>query len=320
MQLQKIRKYLPPGIIIFLRTIIGYVPELFPEQHHEGNWGARYYYSVWLRHLITAYKNGFQSIPQVIVEFGPGGSFGVGLAALLSGAERYQGLDAVSHFNIDVNLGILEEIQDLFFNRTKIPAEDEFPNLRPHLDSYEFPHHILSGDHLKSTLSINRINTIRKAIINVGQDDNLISYNAPYNIRTVKKESADLIISQAVLEHIDNLRQTYESMYFWLKKGGFISNTIDYKSHDTSSKWNGHWKYSDLMWRLIRGRKPYLINRYPHSTHVDLLEESGFQIVCDLRYKDDISGIGRDQLSARFVGLSDEDLVISGAFIQAVKK
>lgn len=303
-----------------MRIIIGFVPELFPRQHQERNWGSRYYYSVWLRHLIMAHKYGFQSIPRVIVEIGPGGSLGVGLAALLSGVERYQGLDAVNLFNVKDNLVMLQQLYELFVNRTTISDKNELPNLRPHLEYYAFPHHILTEDHLKLALDRNRIAIIREVILNVGQDDNLISYNAPYNIRDLKSESVDLIISQAALEHIDDLEQTYEAMYFWLKNGGFTSNKIDYTSHETSQKWNGHWGYSDLVWRLIRGRKPYLINRFPHSTHVDLLKKAGFEIVCDLREQADNPGIGRGHLSARFAGISEEDLLTSGAFIQAVKK
>jgi hypothetical protein len=318
MQLPNIKKYVPPWLKVYFRIIIGYFPEIFPEQHHEKNPGGRYYYSVWLRHLVNAYENGFKSIPRVVVELGPGGSLGVGLAALLSGAERYEGLDMVNLFHIQVNVKILEEIQELFLNRAKIPAEDEFPKVRPHLKSYEFPHHILDQDHLKLTLDRNRIDSIRNAIINVGLHNNLIHYHVPYSIKSLKPVSADLIISQAVLEHVDNLVETYDAMYFWLKKGGFVSNTVDFKSHETSLEWNGHWRYSDMAWRVIRGRRPYLINRYPHSTHVALLKKSGFEIVCDL-CDHNPSGIGRDQLSARFSTLSQEDIVTSGTFIQAVK-
>src|SRR2546426_12622447 len=52
-----------------------------------GTNNPRYCYSVWLRHLVTLLPFGFQIKGARIAELGPGDSIGVGLAALLSGAE-----------------------------------------------------------------------------------------------------------------------------------------------------------------------------------------------------------------------------------------
>ena len=56
-----------------------------------GTSSARYCYSVWLRHLVIAYKNGFVEHPKVVAELGPGDSLGIGLSALISGADAYYG-------------------------------------------------------------------------------------------------------------------------------------------------------------------------------------------------------------------------------------
>ncbi|MDQ3810989.1 MAG: hypothetical protein M3336_11920, partial [Chloroflexota bacterium] len=111
----------------------------------------------------------------------------------------------------------------------------------------------------------------------------------------------------------------YDSMYRWLKPGGFMSHTIDFRAHDTSSSWYGHWTYSDFGFRVVRGKRPYMLNREPHSTHVELLRKLGFEIVCDVPTKE-TAGAPRERLAPRFRGLSDEDLTTSGAFIQAVKR
>src|SRR5712692_896358 len=58
-----------------------------------GTDNPRYCYSVWLRHLVTLVPHGFHIKGARIGEFGPGDSVGTGLAALLSGAEHYVGLD-----------------------------------------------------------------------------------------------------------------------------------------------------------------------------------------------------------------------------------
>ena len=67
-----------------------------------------------------------------------------------------------------------------------------------------------------------------------------------------------------------------------------------------------------------KGRRPYLLNRLPHSSHSALLKKAGFSILRDLPFKD-TSGIKRAALAACFSGLTDEDLVTSGVFIQAGK-
>src|SRR6185312_8607882 len=58
-----------------------------------GTDNPRYCYSVWLRHLTTLQSCGFQVKGARVGELGPGDSIGIGLAALLSGAEYYIGLD-----------------------------------------------------------------------------------------------------------------------------------------------------------------------------------------------------------------------------------
>ena len=72
------------------------------------------------------------------------------------------------------------------------------------------------------------------------------------------------------------------------------------------------------MWKLIKGKRPYLLNREPHSTHITILQEKGFRIVCDKRIRSR-SGLTRDDLAEEFKSISDDDLFTCGAFIQAVK-
>ena len=84
-------------------------------------------------------------------------------------------------------------------------------------------------------------------------------------------------------------------------------------------KWNGHWAYSDFAWELIKGKRPYFINRQPHSAHIDILKKNGSELVCDIRDIDN-SGIDRSQLASIFKNISNDDMTTCTAFIQAVKK
>lgn len=287
-----------------------------------GTISARYCYTVWLRHLTIAHKNGLSPQLDTIAELGPGDSIGIGLAALISGANKYYALDAVKYARNKRNIKIFDELVTLFKAREKIPDEIEFPRIKFCLDSYDFPSHILTEKHLGEALKQDRLDSIRKALLNLdGGDENgiQISYCVPwYDLAVVKENSIDMIYSQAVMEHVDNLDYTYEVLHRWLKPSGFLSQDVDFRSHGTASKWNGHWGYSDFVWKLMRGKLPYLLNRRLHSEHINLLEKFGFKIVCDLKTKD-TSGIKRESLAPKFKDMSDDDLITSTAFIQAIK-
>lgn len=227
-------------------------------------------------------------------------------------------MDIVEHANIDRNLKIFNELVTLFKNLEDIPGEDEHPGVKPYLDTYEFPRNILADNRLEHALEKNRIDRIRNSISNPNHENSIIKYRVPwFDSNVVEKESMDLIYSQAVLEHVDALRNTYKSMRLWLKPDGLISNQIDFKCHGTAQEWNGHYTYSDFIWKLIRGRRPYLLNRETYSKHIDILKEEGFKIVCNKTIKSR-SNINRNSLAERFKYISDDDT--SGAFIQAIKQ
>lgn len=285
-----------------------------------GSDSARYCYSVWLRHLVMAKKNGLNPYPKRIAELGPGDSLGIGLAALISGCDTYIALDVIEHSNKKRNIAIFDEILALFKDRAAIPGEEEFPNVKPFLEDYAFPSDIFDDTRLQQALEPSRIGKIRNAIERSQREDALIQYKVPwYDADIVEMESLDMIYSQAVLEHVDDLRKVYKLMHLWLKSNGFMSHQIDFKSHGTADEWNGHWAYSDFMWKLIRGKRPYLLNRIPHSTHIAMMKEEGFDIVCDQTIETE-SLITKDQLAPQYKSLSDKDLITSGTFIQSVRK
>lgn len=287
---------------------------------------ARYCYSVWLRHLIMATKYGLPRHPRTIAELGPGDSLGIGLAALLSGANTYYAFDVVSFAKKEKNTYILNELIKLFTKRASIPNEKEFPRVKPFLDSYHFPHSILTDDFLHQSLQPERIQHIRNTLDalsnkNVNNTSPIfIKYITPwYSSSMIQKNTIDMIFSQATLEHIDDLETTYRSLYDWLHDDGIMSHQIDFKCHGTANEWNGHWTYSDFVWKYgIRGNRTYLLNREPHSTHIKLLKKNHFHIVADIQYpmKNNLSS---DKLSPRFHHITKDDLNTSGAFLIARK-
>lgn len=270
-----------------------------------------------------AHENGLSAQPGVVAEIGPGDSLGMGLAALFSGADKYFAFDIVKHINKERNVKVLDELVGLFSNREDIPDVFESYKIKPYLKSHSFPGHILTDECLERSLSQERIDSIRDALLNLDKVSDVktqIRCFAPwYDSDILEEESVDMIISHAVLEHVDDIELTLEEVCRWLKPGGFVSFYINLSSHSMSVKWNGHWACSDFVWKLVRGKRPYLLNRQPCSRYIDVLQKLGFEIVCDVKYKDN-SGVGRLHLAPKFENISDEDLATRGTFIQAIKK
>ena len=216
---------------------------------------------------------------------------------------------------------MLNELVQLFNKRTARPRK-AWPDYDCYLDKNLFPSHILTSQILDSALSEQRIELIRQALAGLEKADNevKIKYVAPWTDgKALEKGVVEVIISHSVMEHVEDIDKAYSAMYEWLKPGGFISHQIDFRSHGTAETWNGYWTYSEIMWRIMSGKLPYLINRQPCSAHISVLTKLGFDIVC-FQKRHENSGIKRTQLDSRWQSLSDDDLKCSGLFIQAKKR
>jgi hypothetical protein len=126
-----------------------------------------------------------------------------------------------------------------------------------------------------------------------------------------------MVFSQAVMEHVQDIAGTYAALNRWLRPGGFMSHTIDFRCHGTTERWNGHWTVSDFVWKFVQGGRPYLLNRRPYSSHLTELTKAGFQIA-GTRLTHGVP-LSRQNLAPNFRYLSDADLSVSGAFVQAIK-
>jgi hypothetical protein len=310
----------------YLKGIATYIPGLYPylvDWVRPGKTGgtdsARYCYSIWLRHLVAARENGLPTEPEVVAELGPGDSLGTGAAALLCGAETYYALDVVKYATNERNLQMVDELAELFQERAPIPDPSEFPEALPPLARYDFPAHILSGARMKRMLAPARIESIKRAFAKPHSRNSIqVQYHVPWDdVSVIQTGAVDMIVAQAVMEHVRDPEGTYRSLSQWLKPTGYLSQTIDFRSHGTAEQWNGHWSYSDCEWKLVQGRRPYLLNRQPHSVHLELLTRCGFKIVCDRPFKGK-HGLQRGQLAKRFRRLSEDDLTIASTFIQAL--
>jgi SAM-dependent methyltransferase len=272
-----------------------------------GSNSPRYCYAVWMRHLVTLAACGVTVKDAAVGELGPGDTTATGLAALLSGARTYVGLDAISYpgnANLDM---MLEELARLFLRREPIPDHREFPRVRPRLDSYDFPAGLIDTRMLDA-----KIRVLRGALKEGATNGDVISYRAPWtSVFDVAPGSLDVIFSQAVLQYVDDLEKAYQAMFTWLKPGGTCSHATGLGANNFSPYWNGHWAYTDREWRMVRGRREFLLNRATLSTHIAYARRAGFQVVLHSReYATD--GLPIAALSRRFQEHDEEDLRTRG--------
>src|SRR5436190_6467751 len=264
-----------------------------------------YCYAVWLRHLVTLSEYGFKVKGSRVGELGPGDSLGVGVAAVLSGAEWYVGLD-VFPFSSSANLaGMSDEVARLFERRAPIPGDDQFPRMRPKMQSYAFPERLVDLTDFGA-----RAARIRREIGNgVGTgagEERLLNYRAPWSAQHVERGSLDVVLSQGVLQCVDQLDDTYRDMFAWLKPGGYASHAVGFAATYLSPRWNGHWAYSDWEWRLVRGKREFLLNREPLSTHLRSARKAGFTVLRVGKEFED-GGLPVHRLAARYRRLDPED-------------
>jgi len=301
----------------FIKQLI--VNNTIPSIVTEGTGGtisARYCYSVYMRHLITAHNYGLTKIPNKVAEFGPGDSIGTGLCAMLCGADEYYSLDFVNYANSERNLKIFNELIEMFKQKTPIPGDDEFPRINPKLQNYAFPSSFITDDVLNKSLDESRLERIKNIITsNLMNSKEKIVYIAPWNESNIYLTDVDFIISQAVLEHVDELESVYTFFSKILSPNGYMAHVIDFKSHKIAPKWNGHWAYSEKLYRLYKGKLPYLLNRQPLSVHEGFLKKNGFNIIhIDKTYTTENS-ITRNQLKHPFKDMPEEDFTVSGVYI-----
>lgn len=313
----------PPEIAYHVRSLARglstYVPALnvLGMQAHTGHTNsARYCYSVWNRHLVRIRKHRPEAAINDVAELGPGPSLGTGLAAIIGGVASYVGLDVVPLASVGGNLQVFDELAGLYARRATIPDDAEMREVKPPLEGGDVL--VQSDLQLQAALHPTRLAGLRLALENLATNStnpsSPIKYLAPWQGNPLAQASTDLILSQAVLEHIDDLDAAWSSMTAMLRSGGLMSHQIDFRSHGHSAHWNGHWAYSDTEWTIVRGQRPFLLNREPLSTHLRLATQCGLRVVAMQRFEQP-GRLPPDRLADQYRRLDETDSVTSGAWV-----
>lgn len=282
---------------------------------------AKYCYDTWMKHLILLNHAGMTTLPVSMGELGPGDSLGVGLMAMLCGVSHYRALDIIAHANVDRNLEVFEQLVKLLHDCT-VPVDERHLNYEQIGWIPEFPRSLLQDDHLACCLAPRRLETIR-SLIRGGVDASgrlSMEYVTPWSSsKVIEPASIDLMISHSVLEHVDHLDEAYTAMDHWLAPGGWMSHSIDYRSHGLSNLWNGYRDCPEWMWTLLRGKGFFSINREPHSSHMRNIARLGYEVRYEYCKIQEEGSLSRNSLTPRWRNLSDKDLYCSHAFVQCRK-
>jgi hypothetical protein len=302
-----------PGILV--KGILSFGSERFRNPHKDSGPGTtEIIYSRFLRflrHHHAAVSD--PPIPKVIAELGPGSSLGFGLAALIAGSQRYYAFDLVKQFSSHKNLRVFDELVALFRARTPIPNDGWCARIFPFTDDLDFPDDILSSNALSEALAPERIARLRRDLQE--QTGEFIQYFAPWQDHVLDAaQKPDWIVSNSVLEHVDDLDGTYRSFGAWSKVGTVMCHSIDYSSHSLTTGWNEHWRIGEPLWTLARGKRYYFINRVPNSEHLAYLKTYGFSLL-DSRKLRRVDGFAREEFVGPFRAISAADASTHLAFL-----
>lgn len=121
----------------------------------------------------------------------------------------------------------------------------------------------------------------------------------------------DLVISRAVLEHVNDLPATFRDMYSALKPGGIAIHQVDLKSHGLHRENPLDFlNWPEWLWSLMYSEKG-VPNRLRVNAYRDAVAQSGLELLALkptlLASPDDVRAV-RTELAHPFKELSEEDL------------
>lgn len=99
--------------------------------------------------------------------------------------------------------------------------------------------------------------------------------------KTVFHNKFDLIISNAVLEHLDknNISKAFKNMNLFLKQDGVMVHNIDLRDHFNMNFPTNFYKYSDYEWTKLVYNTYFYTNRLRFSDYLGELKINNFEII-----------------------------------------
>ena len=310
-------------LIAILKGLATYIPGLHRAfgRHHMGYEPvpAMQCYRIWMQHLTLLDEVSSCGIPNVVAELGPGDTLGTGITTRLAGASQYSGVDVLPFAKNDQTKRLLPELVDLF-RRQETLLPHHWPNYSHLLDQNGFPS-LIPCETLGVTTSEKFVAKLARDVETVlagGDTPDFHYVISPSSKAALPNGSVDMIFSHSVLEHVTDLDSVLRDLRDWLKPGGVMSHQYDLTSHNVVSEWDGHRRFTNRQWEMVVGKRPFMINRLPHSEIVRIIENAGFRILRNTVAKRDPT-VYRSNLNIDWKDVADEDIETFGALVQAKK-
>lgn len=275
----KVFKALVKGLLTFVPGATFILDKKKEKSRHSGS-QAEFCYTLWLSMLRQFEENGIQHKLDAVGEIGTGGSLGVGICALLTGSQRFYGLELDQSFDKNLNLKILDDLVLLFRNNSRI--SDKFRQLNIKVNSLDFPNNLVEPEYLNSDLIAEIQNDIESGFIAKKRISIIKNWESQRSL------NLDFIFSRAVMEHVANPDTVYNAATKHLSFGSFMFHDIEFHSHGLTKKIDGHYDLHPLLWKIIVGKRPFFLNSWKLHDHLSAIKRIGFKIKeVKMNYLDD---------------------------------
>lgn len=188
---------------------------------------------------------------KVILELGPGYSLTMALLFLAMGARKVYLIDRFKHLFWDK--------QDIAYHRKALNKikEMDLPYVPSAMDALSFSEH---SDNI--ALNHNKIEFRSGDAASIPLGDS----------------SIDIVFSNAVMEHVHNVRKAIDEIHRVTRNEGLGIHEIDLRDHFFAQTPLRLLQYPDWLWNLMTWFRPGYTNRLRLADYIKLFESYGFEI------------------------------------------
>lgn len=228
---------------------------------------------------------------KVILEYGPGDLPGVAMLLVAKGARKAYCVDRFSMISVDKkSMAVINSLAAQL-------SETERQRFLACLANPDAPQQGFSADHVEYLVRPDGLSKMDEAV--------------------------DLVISRAVLEHVNDLEATFTDMLRAMRPGSLSIHQVDLKSHGLHrTNPLDFLEYPQWLWNLMYSHKG-VPNRWRVDRYRELLGKLPLEVLdfhpTALFNKADVNNVN-SRLAEPFRGISAEDLAWQGFWLSCRKK
>lgn len=134
-------------------------------------------------------------------------------------------------------------------------------------------------------------------------------------LTTVNYEAIDVVFSNSVLEHVENIEELCQHLKRIMKNNAWMIHMVDYQDHFYRYKFN-FYKFSKSAWRVINPG----LSRLRINDHLKIFKKYGFEVKIldkEVAIEDYRRFKSKNKIANEFVNYCDDDLATINAVIFA---